>query len=60
MANASWKKDRERRDRIAEMEASRRSRLVVILRDNSTGEERVFPWDGCVFARLQSAAETEF
>ena len=60
MANARWRHDRERRERLAEMELSRRNRLVVILRDNSTGEERTFPWDETVFARLRSAAESEF
>jgi hypothetical protein len=39
------------------MERERRENLVVILRDNRTGEERVFPWDDSVYARLRYHAE---
>jgi hypothetical protein len=49
--------DRARRERLMEMEKERRENLVVILRDNRTGEERVFPWDDGVCARVRYFAE---
>jgi hypothetical protein len=51
--------DRARRERLMEMEMEkeRRENLVVILRDNRTGEERVFPWGDGVCARVRYFAE---
>ena len=49
--------DRARRERLMAMEVERRENLVVILRDNRTGEERVFPWDDNVHARVRYFAE---
>jgi hypothetical protein len=60
MAKARWRRDRERRDRLAKMEMERRRRLVVILRDNETGEERALPWNDETLWRLRALAESEF
>jgi len=59
-ANARWSKDREIRSRIAAQEMERRKNLVVILRDNRTGEERVFPYDALFAARVRVAAGSEW
>jgi hypothetical protein len=56
-ANIRWERDRERRERLAEMEKERRENLVVVLRDNRTGSERVFPWGPNVGAALRHYAE---
>lgn len=58
MANRRWELDRAMRSRLANQELERRKRLVVILRDNSTGEERVIPWNDETFHRLRSFAES--
>ena len=60
MANARWRRERAFRARLAAMEEERRRRLVVILRDNSTGEERVFPYSDVVGLQVRAAAESEF
>jgi hypothetical protein len=44
MANHRWEMDRERREMLAAQELERQRRLVVILRDNQTGEERAIPY----------------
>ena len=46
--------------RLAEMEEERKRRLVVILRDNDTGEERVFPYSDQFPYLVRAAAQTEF
>ena len=56
-ANRRWELDRARRDRLAQMEKERQENLVVILRDNRTGEERVFPYDRDVWGRVRYFAE---
>jgi len=58
-ANARWERDRAERGRLAAMEEERRRNLVVILRDNRTGAERVFPWGPEVGARVRYYAEVE-
>lgn len=58
MANRRWELDRERRGRLAEMELERRRRLVVILRDTETGEERVLPWNEETLWRLRALVES--
>jgi hypothetical protein len=60
LANVRWSQDRERRLRLAEMEEERKRRLVVILRDNDTGEERVFPYSDQFPYLVRAAAQTEF
>ncbi len=57
MANIRWERDRARRSRLREMEKARRQRLVVILRDTSTGEERVVPYGPEMYSRLRYLAE---
>ena len=59
MAKARWARDRAMRDQLVEQESERRKNLVVILRDNRTGEERAFPWDGRVYSRLRFYAELQ-
>jgi len=59
-ANARWKKDRERRERLADQERDRMRHLVVILRDNRTGEERVSPYDRLFAIRVKNWAESEW
>lgn len=60
LAKARWAKDRAMRNRLAEMEEDRRRRLVVILRDNDTGEEKVFPYSDMFPYQVRAAAEGEF
>ena len=57
MANARWARDRELRGRLAALEAARRERLVVVLRDTETGEDRVFAWSRDIGAVLLRAVE---
>ena len=45
------------RGRLAALEAARRERLVVVLRDTETGEDRVFAWSRDIGAVLLRAVE---